>query len=63
MKNDIPCKCGHAWEEHSEGLKPIGHQGYPTGCNAKIHIGDFCYEYVPDNLTFIEQEAKRRGLI
>lgn len=54
MNQQFPCKCGHSWELHKDGLYLIDGQSWITGCNADIHYGDFCIKYVPDNLRYLE---------
>jgi hypothetical protein len=62
-KIDIPCKCGHAFNVHKLGVSGLstymcmvaGPQTTVTDCP--------CYKYMPDNLLYIEQLAKQKGLV
>jgi hypothetical protein len=57
---DIPCTCGHKQKLHGN-LEPN-----VIGCTFRPHkIGIFCMclKYSPDNLSYVENLAKRKGLV
>lgn len=64
--NDIPCKCGHLKVRHEYDKR---HNQFV--CMVKndpsvrmlATYADECFNYTPDNLTYIEQLAKRKGLV
>lgn len=60
MTNEFPCKCGHSWEMHQEGLSLMNGNFFPTGCDADLHKGEFCYKFVPDNLKYIEKRYEQK---
>lgn len=56
MRDDTPCtKCKHPWFSHKKGLKLIGGEVWPTGCDEVIHEGAFCLEFEMDNLKYLEK--------
>lgn len=59
MKNDWLCKCGHTYKCHVQGLTLWTGEHYPTGCDAIIHVGDFCYVFRPDNLKSLEKQYEQ----
>jgi hypothetical protein len=61
MTDEVPCMCRHSQAEHFKTM---------SFCNACFMSSwgaekdwKLCTKYVPDNLSYIEQEAKRRKLI
>jgi len=61
MKNDWLCKCGHSWLMHKYGLALMTGECWPTGCDAPIHTGEFCYRFIPDNLQTLEYLEHKSG--
>ena len=65
--NDIPCKCGHKEFSHRRDNE---HDMFCNACwdhvNTHGNLTAFQYvyhEYASDNLLFVEQLAKERGLV
>jgi hypothetical protein len=61
--NDILCKCGHRQEEHRVWDDQNRSFCGDCGIDPDLLPTEFCVEYIPDNLTYIETEAKRKGLV
>jgi hypothetical protein len=61
--NDIPCRCGHREEEHQVWDDQNNFFCGDCAIDPDLLPTEFCVEYIPDNLTFIEQEARRRKLL
>lgn len=64
--NEILCMCGHPYSWH-ERLAHHGHIDCCVGCADVIGLnaeeaGAYHF-YIQDNLSYIEQEAKARGLV
>lgn len=72
---DIPCTCGHSKKIHNpknwkrEPKVKVFANFKQDACyflirNGRIqpHLCD-CFKYVPDNLSFIEKIAKKKGLV
>jgi hypothetical protein len=58
---EIPCKCGHSTAYHINSKLTCLHDSHMN-----MWIGPeekFCDFYIPDNLLYIEQVAKEKGLI
>jgi hypothetical protein len=55
--NDFPCTCGHDKNEHRLDF-PKGSQGCTIYLEKYIWCG--CYNYVPDNLKYLEQKYEKR---
>lgn len=62
MEPDFPCICGHSWQLHSQGLELHYGPKFLTGCNAEMHYGSFCYEFVPNNLKYLELRDLQKGV-
>lgn len=66
FKNFITCKCGHDVKYHKSCGPPIGEEwcegkGLPKDVGLRNVCN--CFVYRPDNLSHIEEIAKKRGLI
>jgi len=66
---EIPCKCGHSRELHPQNGKfpfivcdGCFKRNRPNGFQ-QVNCKQECVNYIPDNLMFIEQLAKVRGLV
>jgi hypothetical protein len=71
--NEIPCHCGHDIAEHPKVGNRAGDPNDYLVCNMcfkrnrirgikQLNTKD-CWEYIPDNLNYIEKLAKERKLI
>jgi hypothetical protein len=65
---DIPCKCGHEYSKHCAERFPhfynklIDNECYGES-DREPDLLCACLNYIPDNLAYIEQVAKERGLL
>ena len=66
--NKIPCRCGHLEKMHP--ARYLNTYVVCDGCFRKNRVSGIkqfgsveCMQYISDNLLYVEQEAKRKGLV
>jgi hypothetical protein len=68
--NEIPCICGHLNKFHNIWPTRFGEEWCLVIINPDEPFNDLaefkqcgCLKYTPDNLSYIEQLAKQKGLV
>jgi hypothetical protein len=61
FKNNFPCTCKHLKTDHRALSVNSNGQFVETGCVYKINKVNacYCYEYVQDNLGYLEMQYER----